>query len=153
MHIINALSIPLSNVKWRTLFYSVQFWAPQYKRDIEILEQVQWRGSLIRRLEYLFYKKSLSELSGASNRTKCRGQKTDPQEVPREYEEEFLYCVAFWTCRSCYKAKRFFATTKHLFSVWMRSDTWILSSSKSIESLTSVTNTTICTRRKEKEGC
>lgn len=136
MHSINTRYIPLINVKWRTLFYCVQFWAPQNKRGMEILEQVQWRGSVTWRLEHLSYKKSLGELSGASNRTKFSGQMTDVQEVPCEYEEELVYCVAFWTCRNCYKTKRFFfVTTKHFFSVWMRNDTWVLSNSKSVKTL------------------
>ncbi|KAJ7422573.1 hypothetical protein BTVI_13544 [Pitangus sulphuratus] len=42
----------------------VQFWAPQYKRDMELLEQVQWRAKkMIMGLEHLSYEDWLRELS------------------------------------------------------------------------------------------
>ena len=40
-----------------------QFWAAQYKRDMDILERVQRRGpKMIKGLEHLSYKKRLREL-------------------------------------------------------------------------------------------
>jgi len=45
------------------LDYCIQFWAPWYERDRDLLERVQWRATkMIKGLEHLHYKEKLSDL-------------------------------------------------------------------------------------------
>jgi len=45
------------------LKYCIQFWAPQFRKDKELLERVQWRTTrMMRGLEHLSYEDRLREL-------------------------------------------------------------------------------------------
>ena len=60
------------------LEYCVQFWVPHCRRDLGILEKVQWKATeMIKRLKHLSYERELRELGLFILEKRLRGDLTN----------------------------------------------------------------------------
>ena len=61
---LREVILPLCSVLVEShLEYCIQMWSPQYRRDMELLERVQWRATeMMQRMEHLSYADRLREI-------------------------------------------------------------------------------------------
>ncbi|KAK4831192.1 hypothetical protein QYF61_015924 [Mycteria americana] len=117
------------------LEYCVQFWAPQYKKDMDILERLQPRATrMIKGLEHLTYKDRLRELDCSAWRREGSGR-IRREGARRTESSSFQCCPVTRGSRQKLKNRRFPLNIRKYFFPMRVTEHWYRLPRETVESL------------------